>query len=701
MQRVTVAFLLTLAVSLRAAPVGTAVIEPAPFYRSKAKLASGPAGTIAVWFDDRAGLAASHDLYIAFLGDDGNALRVQRLEQIPGPLPSASYLLVGADDQGFLIVWTIYPSIRALRINAEGVASPSVTFAIGETGQWKAAIALAWSGSAYALSTGDEVFLLDREGVVISGGVRFRGVPSYRYGILPAEDGWLMSDGSTSAVIRRGDFPPVGAVAEVEARTFRYQSALIVQAEGGYFAVDGGYQLHVQWLDAVGVPAGPEWVFGAPSSKTISRTELGAAAEGRALIVQYTLADFAPRLAYVRFEPNGIAQTLQVSEDAAGDAGELVSTPTGVLTVWKRDEQLHSGRIDSPGWEQRASLLSRSRRAQSMPVLVDGGESLLAAWVEESGTDGSMMAAIVDRNGALRSEPRELARRRYPFYLPRFAGVFSASKFFLVYQPGAGSQPMGQFIGTDGVFIGPPVDVFKGQYLWTLISAAYDGTDFFVASNSGMRIVRGDGTIVNDQLYEPYGANGGQRTGTILAWDGSRFLSLFRTYEWDGCSLCPEQDVLVTNPLSRDLNLDGTVADVDRLPDSMAPNFPAVAARDGSALAVWSSPHRSWTAAAFTKSAVLARRDLGAVAPRTAQPFVAAMGNEFLLSAGPTLARLNRAAQVIGMSTIDPDAAVSVAVPIKDGRALVFYVRNEDVPRLELKTMPLPDPTQPKRRAVR
>lgn len=692
------ALLLAVTVSLHARPIGSQAVDAAPFARTMARVASGPAGTIAVWLDGRAGrgvpaetIDQRYEMWFALLGPDGAPLGNQRIDGLEFP---DTWVIAGvdagADDRGFLIVAAYRGFIHTIRVTAEGMVTSRGRLPLVAYDP-----ALAWNGDAYLLSVHGQVLLVDREGNALSGGIRPEGPPR--------DDPVACSDGGcliAAMPVTAADFPPHGEIREIGRTRLDLPGAapfLVPGPRGGYFAVTtSGATVYVLQLDATGTPSGPRWThyLGIPEPSHPPHAVVTAAADGDSVIVQSWQTN-PTRLVLVRFEPGGVVRDLPAGGGIGGSQAALVTTQHGVLVVVGTLNALFAAPAGSDSWH----TLAISRRAQTVPVLIDGGDAILATWIETSGTESVWWTAIAGRDGTVRSEPVPIARDAR-VYMPRIMGAFGSSKFFVAYQLGNGGPIFGRFIGTDGALLGDAFELFEGQYLWVLTSVASDGTDFFAACDYGIQHVRADGTVVNRTPYRPSG--GHQWAGTILAWDGSRFLSVYRDSDWAGCTGCPRIDVYVTTPLSRQMHLEGAVEEIERF-ESMIPVSPAVAAREGRALAVWTRGRDgsgAWAAAVFTAAGVLSRQELPFFARNGLQPHAVPTAEGFLVSAGPAVAQFDRDGRVTRLTTIERDALRSVAIPSGDGHALVFYVRIEEVPRLVLERVALP-PLGPKRRAVR
>lgn len=518
-------FLLTLTAGAESFPIGTGELGPALGTRYLLAAGASDSGYLVAWSDGRPGPSIWNQVYVARLDRNGAILDpegVAVMDDVEHSQPGNAH--IASDGSDYLLVRSSTGGPYAVRVTRDSVSEVRRLPLAGGV------FALEWNGRHYVALVYNyeindvEAVLLDRDGRVASGPLEVR---SARH--LACRKGECLVAGPTVAkeirggIITEAMFPPAGAPAAtyVLPPLFPGANVLLATTATGYVTVTESRR----WDDPSGAAGGVTVRFHAAGTLAVEsqfRTDAIPAIGWKARIVGTGM----------------LIELTYESPDGHGYRVRLGARGSRVEQLVRRQDHLFSGGPAGPiavwigagsqvryalrgGWNGPGELLSRSRAHEFRPRLARGTASTLALWTERRTTD-TLYFRMLGEDGRPRTAPVALTRAGY---VVEAMAAFDGVHYLVVWEEKADrdavSRAHARFITQDGELAGEQFAIVNrggsiGSLLWNGTAYALTaGFDLLHLGTSGIELERRMSPYMPDYFFVEYDAKRNEYAGLL------------------------------------------------------------------------------------------------------------------------------------------------------------------------------------------
>jgi hypothetical protein len=533
--------------------LGSSELGPAPGNRLGLRAAASRDGMLAAWWDTRTG---RYDLYAARMTGDAEVVdRAGLLIGSAGTQLAVEPIAVGSDGRDYLVIWRDANQLFRTTIDADGTIE---TRAAGEVvlplaGKAIMPVALAWDGERYAfayavqefggvLSTYTYAQLLDRRGEPLSGPLRLTTGVCFGYcsfepripmtAVSAAAGEWLAGPAGTFFFLQQSMFPPAGKLENVPPSAATPVTGHIAGVDAaGYYAIGREYRPEGGIVLRRFGPKGQlvERPLGLPWQWSLHET----VAAGRMIYFtarRYEQEGTVWRLFGLRRgslanggTPGAPAEPRDLRALIAGPAGptlfwsdgrDLPGAPADpYATNWVRwRDEFYAAPVGSDLWNRGGALVSASPAMQIRPEIARGaGTSWLAVWIEESGRQ-SLMAAALDRDarageaavvGSVRGVIDDV---RVAFDGVRYLVVWHQSHRREAFDYTPGGAIYGRFVDGGGRPAGEPFLIARHSDTAPLASLVWTGDSYRLSTHGALFRIAASGMILESSDEYDYEA---------------------------------------------------------------------------------------------------------------------------------------------------------------------------------------------------
>jgi hypothetical protein len=467
MRLIFLVFLATAVAAQESFPLGRTELAEAPRDRGLFRGASSAYGHLAVWLDLRA--SDEGDIMAMRLRGDGTPLDGEGLvlgRRRGGPFA----VTVASDGRDFLVAWSDH-GLRVARVTREGKVFARAD-ALTRSDQKQ--LLLVSNGSSYLYRYREDgqsyVALLDADGDPISGSLRFRDdvVAATRthsgaylvmsrdfYGVVR---GGVLGEDQFPSRGRSATLPQLPRIIE-RARNLKLQTDergiysiysvlkgprnfLVYQRHDGQTGATISRPLEIFW------DYPDEWeVHTVTSERSLHIATIGPYYGQQIVLREVSQSGRMTE----RARPGGAASPGWIGALLNGAGGPLLIW--GDERFWSTGAQMYAAVIASRPWTAGGTLLSRSRRAQSMPRIAAGSRGLLAVW-REIDARSAVVARLIASDGRPLTEPVVIVAPGAT--VDDLAVAFDGERFLVVWGVWEHGGVMGRFVDPDGRPAGDP-----------------------------------------------------------------------------------------------------------------------------------------------------------------------------------------------------------------------------------------------------